>query len=63
MINLGTFILCCVLSFFMGILIGESKRHNGELKELDELKNFYHENTKSLVAYIEKMNEKKGGAD
>jgi hypothetical protein len=28
------------------------------LKELDELKNFYHENTKSLVAYIEKMNEK-----
>lgn len=63
MINSGTFIICCVLIFFMGILIGESKRHNGELKELDELKKFYHENTKSLVAYIEKMNDKKGGAE
>lgn len=61
MINLGTFILCCALTFFAGILIGESKRHNGELKELNELKSFYHENTKSLVDYISKINEKKKG--
>ena len=60
MINLGTFIMCCVLSMFIGMLIGEQTEHKQFKDSMEDLKNFYHENTKSLVAYIEKMNEKKG---
>ena len=61
MINLGTFIVCCALCLFMGLFIGEQIEYNREKSALEDLKKFYHENTKSLVAYIEKMNEKKGG--
>lgn len=61
MISLGSFILCCTLSFFVGILIGEATEHNRFKDSMEDLKNFYHENTRSLVAYIEKMNGKKGG--
>lgn len=61
MINLGTFIICCVLSMLIGVMIGEQTEFKRSKEALEDLKNFYHENTKSLVAYIEKMNEKKGG--
>jgi hypothetical protein len=61
MINLGTFIICCALCLFAGILLGENTEHNRFKNQMEDLKNFYHENTNSLVKYIEKINGKKGG--
>lgn len=61
MISLGTFIICCVLSMLIGELIGEQTEFKRSKDALEDLKNFYHENTKSLMAYIEKINNKKGG--
>lgn len=61
MINLGTFILCCALCLFVGILIRDQKEQNRYHKSIEDLRTFYHENTKSLVAYIEKLNQKKDG--
>lgn len=60
MISLGSFILCCALCLFVGIFIGEATEHNRFKDSMEDLKNFYHENTKSLVEYIRKINDKKG---
>lgn len=63
MINLGTVIVCCALCLFAGVLIGENTEHNRFKNQMEDLKKFYHENTNSLVEYIEKINGKKGGAE
>ena len=61
MINLGTFFLCCALCLLAGIFFGGNAEHNRFKKEMEDLKDFYHKNTNSLVNYIEKISGKKGG--
>jgi hypothetical protein len=41
--------------------IGDQKEQNRYQELVKNLEKFYHENTSSLVAYIEKINGKKGG--
>lgn len=61
MINLGTFIICCALCLFVGMAIRDQKEQNRYQKTIEDLWTFYHENTRSLVDYIEKLNQKKDG--
>lgn len=61
MINLGTFIICCALCLFAGMAITDQKEQNRYLKHIEDMRTFYYENTRSLVAYIEKLNKEKGG--
>lgn len=62
MINLGTFIICCICSSLAGVLIGEQIGQAEYEKRTKELKDYYMENTRKLLDFITKIREdKKGG--
>ena len=63
MINLGTFIISCVLSAFVGYSIGETVGYNRYKKQTEEIKDYYYKCTNKLVDYIAYVQGKEKGGD
>lgn len=63
MINIGTLILCCLLSAFIGFNLGLWKSSKDLKHHLDDMKEFYYKLTESLVNKLREYQErdKNGG--
>ena len=63
MVNIGTLIIFCIVSFFIGFNLAEWKASKDFKHHLDDMKEFYHNNTRSLAESIVKRLDKyeKGG--
>ena len=63
MVNIGTLIILCILSFFIGFNLAEWRASKDLKHHLDDMQKFYHDNTRSLAESIVKRLDKdeKGG--
>ena len=65
MINIGTVIIWCILSVFIGFNLGMWKGSKDFKHHLDDMKEFYYKLTESLVNELREYRErdKKEGAE
>jgi hypothetical protein len=63
MVNVVIVILCCLLSAFIGYELAMSKSKKASTQHIDELKEFYHENTKILVNKLQEYCERDKGSE
>ena len=65
MVNIGTLIICCLASLFIGFEIAWHHSSKDFKRHLDDMHEFYNKNTmslaKSILSYLDVY--KKGGAE